>query len=99
MERRHRHVVEVGFPLLAQSSVPLIYWPFAFQSATYLINRLPTAVLSYNLPYEILYYKLPNYSFLRVFGCKYFPCLKPFNKHKLAYRFTVCTFIGYSSKG
>ena len=46
VERKNRHVVEVGLSLLAHSSVPLSYWPYAFQTAVYLINRLPTPVLN-----------------------------------------------------
>ena len=49
VERKHRHVVEVGLSLLAHASIPLKYWPFAFQSALYLINRLPSSVLNFSL--------------------------------------------------
>ncbi|RVX23193.1 Retrovirus-related Pol polyprotein from transposon RE1 [Vitis vinifera] len=98
VERKHRHVVEVGLSLLAHASIPLKYWPFAFQSALYLINRLPSSVLNFSSPYKTLYHCLPNYSFLRVYGCTCYPFLRPFNRHKFAYRSVKCTFIGYSSK-
>ena len=98
VERKHRHVVEVGLSLLAHASIPLKYWPFAFQSALYLINRLPSSVLNFSSPYKTLYHCLPNYSFLRVYGCTYYPFLRPFNRHKFAYRSVKCTFIGYNSK-
>jgi transposase InsO family protein len=38
-ERRHRHLVETGLTLLHVASLPLQYWPYAFSTATYLINR------------------------------------------------------------
>ncbi|KAL6322734.1 hypothetical protein AAG906_015420 [Vitis piasezkii] len=98
VERKHRHVVEVGLSLLAHASIPLKYWPFAFQSALYLINRLPSSVLNFSSPYKTLYHCLPNYSFLRVYGCTCYPFLRPFNRHKFAYRSVKCTFIGYNSK-
>jgi histone deacetylase 1/2 len=43
VERKHRHVVDMGLTLLSQSSLPLTYWDHAFLTAVHLINRLPTA--------------------------------------------------------
>jgi histone deacetylase 1/2 len=42
IKRKHRHIVEMGLALLAQSSMPLKFWDESFCTATYLINRLPT---------------------------------------------------------
>jgi hypothetical protein len=44
-ERRHRHLVETGLTLLQTASFPSKYWSYAFQTAVYLINRLPTPIL------------------------------------------------------
>ncbi|KAF7151058.1 hypothetical protein RHSIM_Rhsim02G0101600 [Rhododendron simsii] len=44
IERRHRHVVETGLALLAHASIPHKYWQFAFETAVYLINRMPSRV-------------------------------------------------------
>ena len=44
-KRRHRHIVETGFSLLSNASMPLSYWSYAFQMAIYLINHLPTPTL------------------------------------------------------
>jgi histone deacetylase 1/2 len=75
IERKHRHIVEVGLSLLAHSNLPMIYWEDAFQTATYIINRLPTPVLNQKSPFEILYNKIPDYRFMRVFGCACWPNL------------------------
>jgi histone deacetylase 1/2 len=40
VERKHRHVVDMGLTLLSQSSLPLTYWDHAFLTAVHLINRL-----------------------------------------------------------
>ena len=82
-ERKHRHIVETGLTLLSTASVPKEYWPFAFAAAVYLINRLPTPVLSMASPYQKLFNTTPNYDKLRVFGCLCFPWLRPYNRHKL----------------
>jgi hypothetical protein len=96
-ERKHRHIVDTGLALLAQSHLPLSYWVDAFNTATYLINRLPTNVLKNQSHYFKLLHKHPDYSFLKVFGCACYPLLRPYNSHKLMYRSKKCIFLGYCS--
>ncbi|MFS7953765.1 putative RNA-directed DNA polymerase [Helianthus anomalus] len=96
VERRHRHVVETGLSLLAQSSLPQRFWHFAFETAVYLINRLPSRVSSNKSPFELVFHRKPDYSFLRVFGSQSFPYLRPYNRHKIEFRSTPCVFLGYS---
>lgn len=62
-ERKHRHIVETGLALLAQSNIPSSFWVEAFQTAIFLINRLPTHVLNNISPYEKLFSKSPAYNF------------------------------------
>lgn len=57
VERKHQHIVDVGLTLLAQASLPLEFWWEAFHTAVYLINRLPTPVLSLQSPYSVLFNK------------------------------------------
>lgn len=45
VEKKNKHVVEVGLLFLAQSFLPKSYWSYAFQTIVFLINRLPTHVL------------------------------------------------------
>lgn len=95
-ERKHRHIVEVGLALLAHAFMPLKFWGDAFISATYLINRIPSKVLSYDTPLNHLFQKQPDYSLFRTFGCACWPNLRPYNNHKLQFRSKQCTFLGYS---
>ncbi|WMV54210.1 hypothetical protein MTR67_047595 [Solanum verrucosum] len=44
-ERRHRHIIETTKTILHQASMSPIFWSFACQQATFLINRLPTPTL------------------------------------------------------
>ena len=95
-ERKHRHIVETGLTLLTHASVPKSYWPYAFATAVYLINRMPTEVINGVSPYAKLFKQSPNYLKLRVFGCVCFPWLRPYRANKLQERSTPCVFVGYS---
>ncbi|KAK1408451.1 hypothetical protein QVD17_40235 [Tagetes erecta] len=96
-ERRHRHIVETGLSLLSHAKLPIKFWTFAFTTATYLINRLPTITLQNDSPFYRLFHQLPNYDKLRSFGCLSYPWLRPYTNHKLQSRSKPCIFVGYSS--
>ncbi|KAD4586624.1 hypothetical protein E3N88_24225 [Mikania micrantha] len=96
-ERRHRHIVETGLALLHYAHLPLSFWTHAFQTAVYLINRLPTPILDFQCPYFILYNQKPTYDKLKPFGCLCYPWLRPYAKSKLHPRSEKCLFLGYSS--
>jgi hypothetical protein len=98
-ERKLRHILETGLTLLAHCGLSNKYWVDAFLTSVYIINRLPTPVLQHSSPYEKIFHRSPNYSLLRVFGCKCFPLLRPYTSHKLEYRSKACIFLGYSHAG
>ncbi|KAI3694504.1 hypothetical protein L1987_77470 [Smallanthus sonchifolius] len=97
VERRHRHVVETGLTLMAQSNIPQHFWHFASETATYLINRMPSRANSAISPFELVFKHKPDFFFLRVFGCQCYPHLWPYNPHKMDFRSTPCIFLGYST--
>jgi hypothetical protein len=47
-------------------------------------------------PFTKLLNKTPNYRDFKVFGCLYFPYLRPCNDHKFQPRSLLCVFIGYA---
>jgi hypothetical protein len=89
--------VEVGFSLLAHACMALKYWDEAFLAATYLINRIPTKVLDFSSPLELLFKEKPNYGGLHTFGCACWPNFRPFNTHKLQFCSKQCVFLGYNN--
>lgn len=95
MERKHRHLLQVTCSLLFQSSLPKHFWGYALLYATFLINRLPTKLLSWKTPFKMIFGKQPNYQPLKVFGCLcYIVNTKP-HKVKLAPRANPCIFLGF----
>jgi hypothetical protein len=96
-ERKHRHIIETGLTLLAQSHLPPKLWEESFHTSVYLINRLPTPTIKWFTPFFKLYNKEPEYSNLKVFGCACYPLLRPYTKHKLEFWSKQCIFLGYSS--
>jgi transposase InsO family protein len=96
-ERKHRHITETELSLLAQSGLSSSYWVDAFLIATYLINRMPTAVLDNVSHFFKLFQKHHDYSLLKTFGCVCYPLLRPYMSHKLHFRSKKCVFIGYSN--
>jgi len=95
-ERKHRHIVETGLSLLTHASLPQKFWSFAFSTAIYLINRMPSPSLEYFSPFELIFKQSPNYAKLRIFGCLCYPWLRPYSVHKLDVRSKPCIFFGYS---
>ncbi|KAK4390093.1 Retrovirus-related Pol polyprotein from transposon RE1 [Sesamum angolense] len=68
----------------------------AILTATYLINRLPTSVLNWKTPYEILYGKPVNYTVIRTFGYLAFATNVQPHKSKFTKRAYRCIFVGYA---
>ena len=96
-ERRHLHIVETGLALLTYASIPLSYWPHAFATAVYLINRMPTPTIHLQTPYKKIFKSPPNYTKLKIFGCLCYSWLKSYNSHKLESNSKPCVFLGYSN--
>nr|GEX78944.1 retrotransposon protein, putative, Ty1-copia subclass [Tanacetum cinerariifolium] len=96
VKRRNRQVVESGLTLFAQACVPQRFWHYAFDTVVNLINRMPSRTSTNKSPFEHIFKRSLDYSFLRVFGCLCFPHLRPYNRHKMDFRSTPCVFLGYS---
>src|SRR5262249_38187767 len=78
-----------------ESNLPKRFWGKSVLMATHFINILPSSVLKWKTPYEILHKKQPNYSQLKFFECLYFATnIYPF-KNKFDARAHKCIFLGY----
>lgn len=95
VERKHRHILEVARSLRFQASLPLNYWGDCVLAAVYLINRTPSYVLNFKIPYEILYDSKPDYKPIRTFGCLAFAYNPDTHADKFSMRGVPCVFLGY----
>ena len=85
VERKHRHIVELGLTLLAQAKLPLNFLWEAFQTSVYRINKLLSATLKFLTPYEKLFNYKPDYTMLQCFVCVCYLYLRDYKKYKFAY--------------
>ena len=96
-ERKNRHILEVARSLMFTMNVPKFLWSEAVMTATYLINRMPSRILSMKSPRELL---MGENKFLvppKLFGCVCFVRDHRPSVGKLDPRAAKCIFIGYSS--
>lgn len=96
-ERKNRDLLEKTRALMLQANVPKCYWSHAIQTAAYIINRLPSRVLNFKSPFEVLKGRKVDIDHLRVFGCVFFVHVQGQHRDKFDPRAIKCVFLGYSS--
>ena len=100
VDRKHYHILNIARAILFQSNLPLYFWGECVCTVVYIINRLPTPLLSNKSPFELLHNRSPTLSHLCVFGClSYATVVHP--SHKFDSRTHRCVFIAFptSQKG
>ncbi|KAM2668187.1 hypothetical protein EV2_019802 [Malus domestica] len=96
-ERKNRDILEKTRALMLQMNVPKRFWSQGVMAAVYIINRLPSRVLDFKSPLEVMKGRKIDLSHLRVFGCVCFTHVQPHHRDKLDPRALKCIFLGYSS--
>ena len=94
VERKHYHILTIARSLLYQSNLPIRFWGDCVLTAIYVINRLPSPILSNKTPFQLLYNQVPFVTHLRIFSnlC-YATVNNPKDKFDPLARW--CVFIGY----
>jgi hypothetical protein len=96
-ERKNRHLLEVIRSMMMSMNVPKYLWGQAVLTATYLINRIPSRVLDWKSPIEMLKGKNEDVLPLKTFGCVCFVQDNRPNVGKLDLNTVKCVFVGYSA--
>ncbi|GJU38117.1 retrotransposon protein, putative, ty1-copia subclass [Tanacetum coccineum] len=94
-ERRNRTLLDMVRSMMNLTTLPLSFWDYALEFATRILNMVPTKKVD-KTPYEVWYGKVPNLSYLKVWGCE--ALMKRDMPDKLEQRSVKCIFIGYSKE-
>jgi hypothetical protein len=82
--------------LLYSAGLPSKLWPYASSHAIYIKNRLPHVSLNMLSPFEKLFGRAPDLSFLRIFGCVAYSFIDESQRSKLDPRSKKLVYIGHS---
>ncbi|CAL8083793.1 unnamed protein product [Prunus armeniaca] len=100
-ERKNRHLLETARALLIGAHVPRHHWDDAIVTAVHLINRMPSGVLTFKTPLQVLAQHRPLPSVLvltpRIFGCVAFVHFHKNQRSKLDPCALRCVFVGYAT--
>lgn len=101
-KRKNRYLLKVARAIMFSMNVPKYYWREAILTATYLINQMPSRVLAFKTPKDVLTTNFPNNTLMSVlpfklFGCVVYVYIQSSMRNKLDRHTHRCIFIGYSS--
>ena len=96
-ERKNRTLVEAARSMLSHAKLPKMFWAEAVATAAYIQNRLPTAVLKEETPYERWCGKKPDMSHMKVFGCIAYAHIPDEERRKLDKKAVKLRFVGYAN--
>ena len=91
-ERRNRTLLDMVRAMMSRTELPISFWGYALETAAFMINRIPTKSAD-KTPYEIWTGRVPNLSFLKIWGCEAY--VKRLTSTKLDPRSDKCFFVGY----
>nr|GEV75549.1 retrovirus-related Pol polyprotein from transposon TNT 1-94 [Tanacetum cinerariifolium] len=96
VERCNRTLIEAACTMLIYAQAPLFLWAEAVATSCYTQNRSIVHLHHGKTPYELLHGKLPDLSFLHVFGALCYPTNDSENLGKLQPKADIGIFIGYA---
>lgn len=96
-ERKNRTLKEMLNAMLVSSGATLNLWGEAFLSTCHLQNRIIMRKTG-KIPYELWKNRLPNLSYLKVWGCLAKVILPDPKKRKIGSKTVDCLFIGYAKR-
>ncbi|GJR92977.1 retrotransposon protein, putative, ty1-copia subclass [Tanacetum coccineum] len=93
-ERINRTLLDMVRSMMNLTTLSLSFWDYALESATRILNIVSNKPRRFDkTPYELWYGKVPNLSYLKVWGCE--ALVKRDTPDKLQQKSVKCIFIGY----
>nr|GEX30871.1 hypothetical protein [Tanacetum cinerariifolium] len=97
IKRRNHTLIEAARTMLIYAQAPLFLWTKVVATACYTQNQSIIRLRHGKTPYELLHNKIPDLSFLHVFGALCYPTNDSENLRKLQLKDDIWIFIGYAS--
>ncbi|GJU86900.1 retrotransposon protein, putative, ty1-copia subclass [Tanacetum coccineum] len=91
-ERRNRTLLDIVRSMMSLTTLPMSFWGYAPESAVRILNMVLTKKVN-KTPFEMWHEKVPNLSYLKVWGCE--ALVKRDTPNKLESRSIKCIFVGY----
>ncbi|GJW08634.1 putative RNA-directed DNA polymerase [Tanacetum coccineum] len=91
-ERRNCTLLDMVRSMFNLTTLPLSFWDYALESVVRILNMVPTKKVD-KTPYELWHGKVPNLSYLKVWGCEAY--VKRDSTDKLQQRSVKCIFVEY----
>jgi hypothetical protein len=91
-KRRNRTLLDIVRSMMSNTTLPKMFWGHALETAALTINRVPSKSVE-NTQYELWFGKVPNMSYLKIWGCEVF--VKRPTSDKLGPKADKCFFVGY----
>ena len=91
-EGRNMTLLDMVRSMMSKAELPRFFWGFALETAAFTLNRLPSKSVE-KTPYELWFERVPNVSFLKIWGCEAY--VKRLMSDKLSPRSDKCLFVGY----
>ncbi|KAJ9544508.1 hypothetical protein OSB04_024215 [Centaurea solstitialis] len=91
-ERRNRTLLDMVRSMMCRSSLPVLFWGHALETAAHILNKVPTKSVE-KTPCEIWIGKKPKLSFLKIWGCEVY--VKRPTSEKLKPKSDKWFFVGY----
>ncbi|XP_074318134.1 uncharacterized protein LOC141654926 [Silene latifolia] len=95
VERKHRHLLETARAIRFHANLPKRFWGECLLAATHIINLLPSSVLNWKIPIELLFHKEADYSSLKVVGCLCYAYNRDIHRDKFDSRARRSILLGY----
>ncbi|WZZ65001.1 hypothetical protein YC2023_076371 [Brassica napus] len=91
-ERRNQTLLDMVRSMMSHADLPPSFWGYALETSAFTLNRCPSKSVE-KTPYEMWTGKVPNLSFLKIWGSDVY--VKRMFTDKLGPKSDKCLFVGY----